>query len=146
MHVVCASGAVRNTLRGFLPSGIGMILGMDVFQVMKNGWVSGYEPRVGGLARYQIPRCFVGRHPLSSLLDNPGERSGCHFAEGSMMFWLLDSLGVLGCCGACDGGWRRTFISSGIKSGEKVRCIVPRHDDFVAANPVLGTVEQVVRR
>lgn len=127
--IVCASwiGAEYGYRWGFFAAGIGMILGMMVFQFFK-AWLGhvGSTPEgkegFGPVIKVAIGALLVAI-PAFFLLDKSWQNGlAANFAEGSTMFWLLDSLGVLGMLLVLMMvGLAAYFISSGIKSGDKVQ-------------------------
>ncbi len=112
---------------GFFSAGVGMILGLMVFQLLKS-WLGHVGSTPAGKEGFApVIQVFIGALlvaiPAFFLLDKSWQNSlAGHFAEGSVMFWLLTSLGVLGMLLVLlMAGLAAYFIWSGIKSGDKVQ-------------------------
>ena len=127
--LICSAwiGATYGYRWGFFAAGIGMILGLMVFQLLKSwlGHVGSTPEGKEGFA--SVIQVFIGALlvaiPAYFLLDKSWQNAlAGHFAEGSVMFWLLTSLGVLGMLLVLMmAGLAAYFIRSGIKSGDKVQ-------------------------
>ena len=126
---ICSAwiGATYGYRWGFFSAGVGMILGLMVFQLLKS-WLGHVGSTPAGKEGFApVIQVFVGALlvaiPAYFLLDKSWQNAlAGNFAEGSVMFWLLTSLGVLGMLLVLMmAGLATYFIWSGIKSGDKVQ-------------------------
>ena len=127
--IICASwiGANYGYRWGFFSAGMGMIFGLLVFQVFKS-WLGhvGSTPKgqegAGPVIKVTIG-AFLLAIPAFFLLDKSWQNGlAANFAEGSMMFWLFDSLGVLGMLLVLlMFGLATYFIMSGVRSKDTVQ-------------------------
>jgi len=127
--LICASwiGATYGYRWGFFTAGIGMIFGLLVFQMYKS-WLGHVGTTPAGKEGFgPVVKVTIGALLLSIpaffLLDKSWQNGlAANFAEGSMMFWLLSTLGVLGMLLVLLMiGLAVYFILSGVRSGDKVQ-------------------------
>ena len=127
--LVCSAwiGATYGYRWGFFSAGIGMLLGLMVFQVLSSwlghvGTAPAGKEGFGSVIKVTIA-ALLASIPVFFLLDKSWQNGlAAKFTQGSTMFWLLDSLGVLGMLLVLMMlGLAVYFIMSGIKSGEKIQ-------------------------
>jgi proton-dependent oligopeptide transporter, POT family len=127
--LICSAwiGAEYGYRWGFFAAGIGMLLGLMVFQVLKS-WLGHVGSTPAGKEGFgSVITVFVGALlvaiPAFFLLDKSWQNDlALKFEDGTTMHWLLSNFGVLGMLlVVMMVGLAVYFIISGIKSGEKIQ-------------------------